>query len=904
MILFKHEFRSIAKNKGLMAAMLVILFIPFAYSFCFLTSAWDPYGNTGKIPVAVVNLDEPAKLQGKTIHAGRDTIAQLHDDKQLKWVFCTPEQAKKGLADNKYYTVVTFPKNFSANAATLMDAHPKQMELTYKTNGSLNYVSEIISQVGADKLNSQIREKVTTAFAVELFDQIKTIGKQIKTASDGATKITAGQTQLNDGLTQLHDNVPTLSDGVTQLADGGTQLYTGLGQLNGKVPALVGGVSQLTAGSGQVTDGLGQLNKNVPALKTGVQQLNAGGSQLNVGLGQLNAQVPTLASGVTKLNGGINELATKVGTEPDSGDQSKLTSGVRLLKNGINELYRLTLTSRDDNPDMPTGVAMMKAGMDKLVSAVQNQNTLISTSFMQVDMGLPTVAGVTAEDIGLPAGSKLYPLYHFEKATTAATKQSKTDLDSLEAAVTASGDAAAQAALDQFKQSYVAEQEANQEGYSTVKAYLNYAKTSIGDKTYDAQGDPKGLLNAVQIFQTKLTTLDNELSHPDQSGHDTYKSAVQQLQVGLTQLDDSVNGASDKSLMNGVAQLKAGMNQLYAAVPTLKDGVSQLYAGSGRLATGLNQLNGKTPALASGVSQLYAGSGQVTAGLGQLNGQTPVLSSGVAQLYTGSGQLNAGLKQLNGQVPTLASGVNQLYDGSGKLVAANTQLSDGLSAGYEQIARTKLTKLTAKMFAAPSKDVQLKYSSVKNYGAALAPYVLALALFIAIIIFNFAYPMKREADDDRAPLQWLLSKLAVGTGVAVAAGLIEAGLMLAMMHLPVDHVAGFFGITLLFALAAQYLTMMLNIAFGRAGIFVALGLLTLSGSGGLFPAETISPLYESTQKFLPLTYAINGYREMITSGINAGTVATSVVVLLATAVISLALMIPATMMHMKTPAHD
>ncbi len=847
MILLTHEFRNIAKNKGLMAAMVVILFIPFAYSFCFLTSAWDPYGNTGKIPVAVVNLDEPATLNGKTINAGRDTIKQLHDDKQLKWVFVTPEQAKKGLATNQYYTVVTFPKDFSKNAATVLDAHPKQMKLTYKTNGSLNYVSEIISQVGADKLNSQIREKVTTAFASELFSQIKGIGKQIKTASDGATQITAGQNQLHDGLTQLHGSVPTLSSGVTQLANGGTQLHDGLGQLNGNVPALTSGVSQLTAG----------------------------GNQLNAGLGQLQAQVPTLGAGVAQLNNGLNELAANVGNKPDSGDQSKLTSGVRLLKNGISELYRLTLTERDGNPDMPTGVAMMKAGMDKLVTAVQNQNTLISTSFMPVDMGLPTVAGVTAADIGLPAGSKLYPLYHFEKATTAATKQSKTDLDSLTAAVAASGDANAQTALDQFKQSYAAEQAANQEGYKTVKAYLNYAKTSITDTSTDKDGDPKGLLNAVKIFQAKLTTLDNELSHPENSGHDTYRSAVEQLQAGLTQLDTKVNGADAKSLMNGVAQLKAGMNQLYAAVPTLKDGVSQLYTGSGQLATGLNQLNGQTPTLASGVSQLY----------------------------TGSGQLNDGLGQLNAQVPTLSDGVNQLYDGSGKLVAANTQLSDGLADGYDQIAKTKLTNLTAKMFAAPSQDVQLKYSSVKNYGAALAPYVLALALFIAIIIFNFAYPMKRDDDDDRAPLQWLLGKLAIGTGVAVAAGVIEATLML-VMGLPVDHIAGFFGITILFALAAQYLTMALNIAFGRAGIFVALGLLTLSGSGGLFPAETISPLYESTQKFLPLTYAINGYREMITSGIAAGTVATSVFVLIAVAVVSLALMIPATAMQHKGHVTD
>ncbi|WP_054716738.1 YhgE/Pip family protein [Lacticaseibacillus manihotivorans] len=210
------------------------------------------------------------------------------------------------------------------------------------------------------------------------------------------------------------------------------------------------------------------------------------------------------------------------------------------------------------------------------------------------------------------------------------------------------------------------------------------------------------------------------------------------------------------------------------------------------------------------------------------------------------------------------------------------------------------------MFAAPSKDVQKKYTSVKNYGAALAPYVLALAMFVAIIIFNFAYPMKRKDDDDSTVISWLGGKILVGTLVAIAAALVEATLML-IVGLPVAHIFGYYAMTILFALSAMYLTQVLNLAFNRVGIFIALGLLTLSGSGGLFPAQTISPLYESTQKFLPMTYAINGYREAISGGIAGGTVVSSVFVLIVVALLSLLLMIPAVGLQSKwnhTSAND
>lgn len=1237
-----------------MLLLVAVIVIPFVYSFCFLTSAWDPYGHTGQVPVAVVNEDQPATLEGKKVNVGEQTIANLKSNDQLGWHFVSKKEATEGLKDNKYYTVITIPRNFSRNAATVLQPHPKQMKLSYKTNGSLNYISEVMSQVGADKLNSQIRAKVTNAFASTLFTQVGQIGKQIGKAAKGATqlsdgivtldngvnKYTVGVSQVHDGLQTLKVAVKPLSSGVQQLTDGGQQLYDGLGQLNSKVPALTSGVSQLDDGAHQLNDGLGQLHAQIPALTDGVSKLYAGSGQeasgldnlngqapdlaagiiqllagsgtLRDGLGQLNEKVPALTSGVdqlydglTQLNGNMPALASGTKQLDDGGKQlsdgittlynsatqdttnadgtttpslasaiqqltdgsGSLKDGTSQLKDGVSVLYGQKDTLANGVSDLSTGVQQytdgtnqvadgiatiygqhetLEAGVAQLASGMQQLYSKIYGATNNADTDTASLVGaVTAlntamsglgttvndqliskvnklndavnaqvKDLTLAhqvAQSGLYSMMKlkvptmvnalpehkaYDKAQSLVTTQ-KTDETTLSDAINALPAGDEKNAVVKAFAAYKKDNTNFAEGVTNMAGVLDVVSYSMTTTNNDAAGDPAGLQAAVNKLQAGLTTT----KYTDPSGQNpdgvTFQGAITQLSENLAKLNTAVGSAADaqytasnqqatgsqtlagavsslndgtqtlaksvgtetntdysnstpttladalKQLYTGTQQLKsnssklatgasdlntavnvgsngnvslvaalgqlndgttqldtgagtlnAGLVQLNGNVPTLVDGITQLKTGSGSLSTGLDQLyaqinnsttnadgtttsslisaveqltdgmsqlHDQTPALASGVSQLYAGSQQINTGLGKINqktkdlpdgvkkltagihqikdglaqlkSKTPTLASGVTQLYDGSTQLAGGLDQLNSQTPTLASGVKKLHDGSKQLkeglaelnsktpalgsgvtqladgadqlnsnspaLTSGTkqlkdgsgQLADGLGDGYKQVNGVKLTKLTAKMFAEPSKAVQKRLTTVPNYGDALAPYVLALALFIAVIIFNFSYPMRRH-DGYKSVAEWFKAKFAVGTLVALAMAIIEASLML-IVGLHVDHIGQFYGMTILFALAAMYMTQFLNLAFGGVGIFVALGLLTMSGSGGLFPAETISPLYESTQRFLPMTYAINGYRNAISSGISASTVASSVAVLIAIAVISVALMFPA-----------
>lgn len=370
--------------------------------------------------------------------------------------------------------------------------------------------------------------------------------------------------------------------------------------------------------------------------------------------------------------------------------------------------------------------------------------------------------------------------------------------------------------------------------------------------------------------------------------------------------------AKESEMTPKINQLSAGISAYTAGVSTAKEGADtltanngQLVSGSSQLAAGTKQLNGQVPQLTSGVGQLAAGSKQLATGTGQLNSQVPQLTSGVSQLATGSETLNGGLGQLNAKIPTLTSGVGQLADGTSQLAANSAKLNDGagqltdgnktlataLKGGAKQVNDIQLTNKTADMFAAPAELKHSNYSYVPNYGHALAPYVLSLALFVGAIVFNFAFPIRKVSMTGQSATAWYLSKISVGALVAVGMAIIEPGLMM-IAGLNVDHPAQFFLVSIMFSLTSMAIIMFLSMTFDNPGRFLAMVLLMLQlgGSGGTFPMEITNHFYNVIHPFLPMTYSILGFRQAITSGLGNGQVLQTVFTLLLFMVVALILL--------------
>mgnify|MGYP000432128747 CR=1 FL=1 len=225
--MLKQEWKSLFHNKILLLVVIVIALIPAIYAGLFLASMWDPYGNVDKLPVAIVNEDEPAEYGDTTLTVGDQLVDNLKENDSLAFNFVDADVAKEGLKNGTYYMVITIPKNFSANAATVMDDQPEKMILNYETNPGTNYIASKLSETALGKIKTSIREEVTKTYTEAIFDQIGTAGDGMQEAADGAKKIKDGMDDASDGNKKITDNLKVLADSTLTFKEGSEELTEG-----------------------------------------------------------------------------------------------------------------------------------------------------------------------------------------------------------------------------------------------------------------------------------------------------------------------------------------------------------------------------------------------------------------------------------------------------------------------------------------------------------------------------------------------------------------------------------------------------------------------------------------------------------------------------------------------------
>ena len=838
--MIKKEFQKIWANKLLFVTVIVAMCLPILYASIFLKSIWDPYGRVNHLPVAVVNLDQPTTLEGNKVDVGDKLVKELKSNDDLDWHFVSAKKAQEGLKDRKYYMIVKIPKNFSENAASVLDTDPEKMDLTYETNGGLNFLGEVISENAMTQLKAKVSESVTKSYADVIIKMVKTVGDGMEQAADGATKLADGSKQVADGIATVQGKVPELSSGVKQLDDGGKQLADGVKQYTD-------GAGQAAKGSDQLAAGLQQLNGKVPTLVGGVNQLADGGNQLADGLSVLNSKLfvdnpntlqnPSLATIVASLAKGSQDLATQLSEGTSEFDETKaaqLTEYVGGVQQYINTINKL----------------------------------------------LPTLDNLPLDQLSQLKGQF-------------ATVQS--DLQSAGASLAAAGQIL-QTSPAQVASNVVSQLPTDANGNITVPAQqlaqLIGQQVGANNQQIGAQVTAAGnSLQNVGATLKQVGQLMNNLPSVDTSKICELSTATSQLATNTDRatagLNKLINGtlAVKKEAVPGAQKLAGVLNQVNGSLPTIKSNIGLLVDGGSKLSAGLNQMQGQLPALASGANQLADGSKQLNAGMKELTANS-------AKLNSGASQLSDGLNTLNGQIPALADGVNKLADGSTQVKDGNKELADKLGEASDKLTDVKLTNNTAKMIADPTKTKQEKYSDVPNYGHALAPYFMSVSLFVGCLVFNFVYPIRKIADRKNSnATQWFMSKLTIGFITSSMMALI-IGTVMRMIGLEVAQPMNFYMTLLVTAWLFMFMIMFLAMSFDNPGRFIAVLLLVmqLGSSGGVFPMPLISKFYNVLNPFMPMTYSIYSLRQAISTGLGDEFYRNSMLILVILAIVFIILL--------------
>ena len=420
--MLQAEWKHLFNNKILLISMAVISFIPILYSGFFLGSIWDPYGQTKNLPVAFVNEDKGASLNGKSLNVGESVEKKLKDNHDLGWEFVSKQQADEGVNSGHFYAVVTIPSDFSQKAASITKSEPQQAVINFTTTPAKNYIGSLVSNQAAAKVKSSVSEQITQAYAKGILENLDKLGIGLDTAANGASTLHDGLGRLQSGtqtyvggVKQLAANQQSLTGGLAQLSDGSRKLQAGLGQLSNNLPT-ESQLSQLSDGMKQLQSGINQLNASVrnpsPALvaqqnkvetdaQTLVQTMEASKSDLLAAGGTLQtlgAQAAASGSNSTTISlpqiSNISQAFTKTQTiiaqmgtlredlqalkQQLSAQQTQLQVGVSALNNGVNQLTPNAITAfngynsvRFANNQLLAGSASLTNGLSEARSGSQ-----------------------------------------------------------------------------------------------------------------------------------------------------------------------------------------------------------------------------------------------------------------------------------------------------------------------------------------------------------------------------------------------------------------------------------------------------------------------------------------------------------------------------------------------------
>ena len=314
-----------------------------------------------------------------------------------------------------------------------------------------------------------------------------------------------------------------------------------------------------------------------------------------------------------------------------------------------------------------------------------------------------------------------------------------------------------------------------------------------------------------------------------------------------------------------------GFQQLTIGGQALTTGANDLYAGTQKLVAGTQDL-GK---LTTGVQNLKSALTQVKQGTISLNQGIVTLSNGTVQLTAGSSTLTNGLATLNSSskaidnaLTTLNNGTASAYDGSNKLVEGvqtfKTSIDEGLVNTKDQL---KSLNGIEDFGAKPVEFKTEAYGEVNSYGIAFTPLFLCIGLWVGALMSYVVlyYDQKHRFNIfDHDYKNKILQNIAY-IGIGALQGLIVAILLKIGLGFEIQNYVLYYTASILVGITFVSIIQFLIRNFGDVGKFLALVILVLqlAASGGTFPIETIDKGFQGLTSYLPMTYSIKLFREIL-----------------------------------------
>lgn len=829
---FAHaEMRNASAGTPMKVAMAAISIIPLLYGALYLFAFLDPYEQLDTVPVAVVNEDEGALVNGEFRIVGDEVVERIDEaERGLGWHFTSAEEAERGIEDGAYYMVCTIPADFTARIASADTDDPEQAQLLVEYDQASNLLASQIGQTVWKEVRQSVSDAVSREYWTTVFSKINDGAADLDEAADGADA-------LAEGIASARDGSDTIADNLFTLYGGSSELTAGLRTLANGGAALSAGTTTLAQGAATLAQGTSSLASGAATAATGVSDLQSQGSAAVAnGAATLVESAEALQNqGTNGVANGAAEVAAGAASLKNQGS-GQLAQGARALESATSSLPDQAQADAIDaaSSQINNGFASVLAGLG---SSGDTDSSTLFGGLNQLSAGIGSAGD----------GGANHTLYGLSNAESAA-------IDAAAAALQAGDVATAQAYLAQAQQ---------------LAAGVSQAESSLTAGVDAAKGGLGTAVGGLEQTRDGYTSFSSSLS-PLVQGAPALKASISQLATGAGDLDTSLaqlaTGASD--VANGAAEVDAHMRKLADGADAVSSGAAEVDAklftlanAAQAIAAGAGQADEGTRSLASGAIRLTDGASQIASGAASAQSGSERIEDGAGQLADGSEELASGLIDANEGADELADG---LHDASISL------LVDGADE-------------KAEVMSSPVALEDSYYTSVKNYGTGFAPYFISLGLWVGALMASFVFkPLnKRLILSGGNPL---MASFASYMPLACI-GLVQALLLLLTLqfglNLQIDNVGLYYAFGLFTALVFAAIMQVIMAAFGFPGKFAAIILLMLqlTSAAGTFPIEQTPAFFQVISPYFPMTYVVEGMRQIMT-GSDLALAAQSALVLL------------------------
>lgn len=293
--IFFTDVKNLAKNLFALIIAIGVCFLPALYAWFNIYSNWDPYGNTGNLQLAAVNLDQGyTDENGEFKNTGEDIMDELAGNDKVDWQFVdSADEAIEGVESGKYYAALVVQNNFTYNMYNMFVNTTEEPTLIFYQNQKKNPVANKISDTIVTTVQSNINEEFVKVMTKTIFEDVNDMYDDIE--EEG------GVDAFIDKLDNLNNNLIDYQKTIDNVIKGNAVLSSNIANATNDVEDL----------EGRTKNSAGGLSEAGGSLQQSQNTLNAYKDQMNLTIDTMLTMLNTMENQLkqAQFSGDIDQMA-------------------------------------------------------------------------------------------------------------------------------------------------------------------------------------------------------------------------------------------------------------------------------------------------------------------------------------------------------------------------------------------------------------------------------------------------------------------------------------------------------------------------------------------------------------------------------------------------------------------